>query len=356
MSLQMVMTTAGARDTAVLKPLPIVQDDLFRLSPVLPDGPVYRCPVSTPLNTTKRPLQQVKLPESLKFVSIDCSQVEVENPLNHGVHRSGTKVSIKQKSPFRPARKKNFDYYYVDKQFQRKLSEYTNTTWLKSLCSQPVDEIFGKYRPSATSRQTSDGRLSRNFSTPGELAIRDAWEVNSLKRVGSGMSRASRLSKNSQLTERTVSPNFTIVSRPYVRPPSDRVDSRVDAVPHPPSPGNTEDNSRVPSRGSFYITREYDDLDLHPYVNNTAYDSYQRKERDRKLPDINKTRRVNGSVPVQRKYLTNTSGYGLARRPSPVMTFSASVKMYNRRVENGQNCTLCALNDMKHTHNETGEI
>ncbi|XP_069103395.1 uncharacterized protein [Argopecten irradians] len=352
--LQMVMTTAGSRDTTVIKQLPVVQDDVFRLSPVPADGSLYKCPVSTPMNESKRPLHHVKMPESLKFVSIDCSQIE-SSP-RHTIHRPGAKVSSKFKSPFRHARKKNFDYYYVDKKFQTKLSGETNTTWLKSLCSQPVDEIFGKYRPNATpaaSRQQSESRMSRNFSTPGELAIKEAWEVNSLKRIGSATSRASRLSKNSHMTERTVSPNFTVVSKPYVRPHSDRADSRVDTVPHPPSPGNTEENSRAPSRGSFYITNQPDgQFEIHPYINTSSYESF--KQRDRKLPDIHKNRRVNGSVPIQRKYLTNTSGYGLARRTSPVMRFSASVKIFDRisspRSENRKNCTLCTLKDTNHKH------
>ncbi|OWF46854.1 uncharacterized protein LOC110455122 [Mizuhopecten yessoensis] len=350
----MVMTTNGARDTAVMKPPPVVQDDVFRLSPVPADGSLYKCPVSTPMYEAKRPLHHVKIPESLKFVSIDCSQIE--NTPRHTIHRPGTKVSSKFKSPFRHARKKNFDYYYVDKKFQTKLSGFSNTTWLKSLCSQPVDEIFGKYRPNATpsaSRQPSEGRVSRNFSTPGEMAIKEAWEVNSLKRIGSATSRASRLSKNSQLTERTASPNLTIISKPYVRPHSDRVDSRVDTIPHPPSLGNTEENSRAPSRGSFYITKDPDDpIDFHPYINSTSYDLL--KQKDRKLPDIHKNRRVNGSVPTQRKYLTNTSGYGLARRAAPVMSFSGSVKIFDRipspRTDSRNNCTLCALNDTKHKH------
>jgi hypothetical protein len=73
------------------------------------------------------------------------------------------------------ARRKNFEYYYVDKAFQNRLAAHSNSTWLKSLVSQPVREIFGKYRRHGE-MMDDPLQVPRSYSTPGERAIHDGWD------------------------------------------------------------------------------------------------------------------------------------------------------------------------------------
>jgi len=354
--------TTGTRETAFLHKQHAIPEDLLRLSPAPADMAAYKCPVSTPMNV-KRTQRQGKIPESLAFVSLDVSHLQ--NKPKQTINSYGNKQQIKHKgSTFRSPRRRNFDYYYVDKKFQKRISSHTNTYWLKALVSQPVDEIFTKYSHAGVSPSREASGRTRNFSTPGELAIMDGWESNSTKRIGSATSRISRRSGTScasQLTDsRTISPDLTIVSKSMQifgtgDNASSRVDSRVDSVQHPNSLGNTEDNSRAPSRGS---NTQRETLEISPIevsinmnVNEDYYDQFKRK--DSKLPGI-KNGRNNVITGTQRKYFTNTASFKLARRSSPAPVVSdggiSHRKIRIASPKNNSNCALCVLGETDTKH------
>ena len=297
----MVMTESSDFTTYGMEPHTV--EEVFRASPE--PGSYYRCPVSTPLHASKRPRQ--KIPESLTFVSLDFSKVEESrkpNLLNRGMP-AGKKLL---------PRRKNMDYYYIDKKFQKRIAAQSNTTWLRSLCAQPVDEIFVKYRQlSEVKQQQQSAMLTRSYTTtPGEQAIMDAWETNSTKRQQSACSRSSL---NSRATEATVSPQLTVVSKPYRKVQSNtehgqRPNSRAD-ISSQQSPGGSGFQTPVVSRSTpvcdspLMVQKPSRDSSLEslclipvpdktsndaaPTVDNDYYDQFKRQSP--KLPNVYNYRR-----------------------------------------------------------------
>ena len=327
-SLQMVPPDAQGHTTQ--KNRPITEQY------ILPEEPPFKCPVSTPLNG-RRPTQNG---QHLQFVSVDCSHLQTAPKQNiHGVlsNVGGKKMPVR-KFINKQVRKRNLDYYYVDKTFQNKMSNYTNSSWLKGLCAQPVGEIFYKYRHDQPMKRVHDENRVRSFKTPGELAIMEAWESNSSKRGSSALSRNSRFSKNSQSTirTRTISPNLTITSKGFSRTTfseiqTPRNDSRVDSVPHPPSPGGSDD-----SRSSTPINK--DDVIYNNRVINPYSLSNNLNRNINKLPDINHRHVLR--APQRRKYFSHTV-------TDPYVTKDGSseqiLELSNSKLT--ASCTLCVMNE-----------
>ncbi|XP_062596460.1 uncharacterized protein LOC134257902 isoform X2 [Saccostrea cucullata] len=314
-------------------------DDIFRASPE--PGSYYRCPVSTPLHG-KRPTPQ-KIPESVTFVSLDFSQVKSSPKQN--VYKgmpAGKKVV---------PRRKNMDYYYVDKTFQKRIARQSNTSWLKGLCAQPVEEIFTKYRrQSELKRQHT--MLTRSFSTPGEKAIVEGWESNSSKRLNSATSRSSVFSLT---TQDTVTPSLEVVSKPYRHHNSEedvtRSSSRVDANQHVTSPGDTPRESgsvfitsSSPAHPPNNISRDSTSLRLNisPVVGNDFYDQFKRQSS--KLPDIHNKKNNYSFHNRQRKYYSSPNLYSSPREQSP--TFKGGLAPAQKlETSSTLNCSLCAWDE-----------
>lgn len=331
----MVMTTGSANVHSYSND-PLGIDDIFRASPE--PGSYYRCPVSTPLHG-KRPTQQ-KIPESLTFVSLDFSQVKSSPKQNVYKGMPAGKKII--------PRRKNMDYYYVDKSFQKRIAQQSNTTWLRGLCAQPVDEIFTKYRRQSELKRHNT-ILTRSFSTPGEKSILEGWESNSSKRLGSATSRSSF---HSLTTQDTGSPPLEVVSKPYRHHGSEdevtRTSSRVDANPHLTSPGETPRES-----GSVFsnsAARRQNDtlrdstsvrLNISTVVDDDFYDQFKRQETT--LPDIH--RKKNYSFQTrQRKYYSSPNLYASPRDNSP--RFKGGLAPAQKLETSGAlNCSLCAWDE-----------
>ncbi|XP_048240036.1 uncharacterized protein LOC124127400 isoform X1 [Haliotis rufescens] len=129
----------------------------------------YRCPVSTPANNSKRPLEDYD---------------PITNTIAPELHEKKSVIGFSRPSVSRnrtrdvqkPMRK-NVEYYFVDKHVQQHEAKQTNTFWLQSLCAQPVTEILGKYRRKSDFQRTRY-MWSKTFSTPGERALLEAWSTN----------------------------------------------------------------------------------------------------------------------------------------------------------------------------------
>lgn len=258
-------------------------------------------------------------------------------------------------------RTRNFDYYYVDKKFQKRLAGHSNTRWLRALCAQPVDEIFGKYR-AQTEVKTQHDTMSRAFSTPGERAIFEAWESNSnSRRIGSATSRSS---KKSESTQRTISPQLTIITKSLCKTQESsrndsRNDSRIDSVPHPPSLGGTAESSRAPSRNRNHREQTFEFMSLNeniPLMSDSYYNQFQRKET--KFPDI-KDKKSTPIMGKQRKYFNSgyySKKYAMERhQDSPSSVHSGQQPQFLldlRQQQPSQTFTLCILNEDTGTDQE----
>lgn len=333
--LQMVMTTGGANiHSYSLEQSGI--EDIFRASPE--PGSYYRCPVSTPLHGKRH--NQQKIPESVTFVSLDFSKVKSSPKQN--VYRgmpAGKKIA---------PRRKNMDYYYVDKSFQKRIAKQSNTTWLRGLCAQPVEEIFTKYRKQSEFKRQNT-IMTRSFSTPGEKAILEGWESNSSKRLSSATSRSSL---QSLTTQETTTPPLQVVSKPYRQNGSDgdvtRASSRVDANPHLTTPGETPRESGLAFNDSSPQSRQNKNLresssvplNISPTVDDQYYDQFKRQYT--RLPDIHK--KSYSFQTRQRKYYSSPNLYSSPREPSP--TFKGGLAPAQKLEASGAlNCSLCAWDE-----------
>ena len=261
-----------------------------------------RCPASTPLQT-HRPLRQ-QIPESLTFVSLDFSKVK-SFPKSHP-HRGPKGFRVITNRNLRTenlARRKNFEYYYVDKAFQNRLAAHSNSTWLKSLVSQPVREIFGKYRRHGE-MMDDPLQVPRSYSTPGERAIHDGWDSNSKhgRRENSAFSLSTKYEASTQVTN---SPQLTIITRSctQVITPHTANESNADLVQHRLSP-NLGDSPEAEEESEIHpspqatprvtpVKREpISEIRLptgySPLIDESIYANFERK--DMRLPDINSTK------------------------------------------------------------------
>lgn len=312
------MTTEKANFQGYANDHPSVEE-VYRASPE--PGSYYRCPVSTPLHTGTRPPRQ-KFPESLTFVSLDFQKVEnLTKPKHHRGMPAGKKIM---------PRRKNMDYYYIDKEFQKRIAAQSNSLWLRSLCAQPVDEIFSKYRLLSEVKKQQE-TLTRGYTTPGEKAIFEAWETNSSRRLGSAGSRSSLTSR---ATTVSASPQLSVVSKSYRK-----VHTGVDSAPRhnslvdsstQQSPGESGLQTPVVSRatptGLMRSKTEKLQTNINPVVEDTFYDQFKRQTP--KLPDL--TKKSYSFNPRQRKIIQHGNDIYILSQPS---TATASPSVSPRKLE-----------------------
>ncbi|VDI42465.1 Hypothetical predicted protein [Mytilus galloprovincialis] len=300
-------------------------ENCLRASPE--PGPFLRCPVSTPLNS-HRPLRQ-KIPESLTFVSLDFSKVKSfpKGQPHRGPHGFRLNTNRNMRSD-NLARRKNFDYYYVDQAFQNRLAAYSNSKWLRSLCSQPVPEIFHKYRRKGEMLD-EPLQVPRSYSTPGERSIHDGWDLNSRR----GTREHSAFSSNPISTNNSNSPQLTIISRSCTTvniTPHTTIESRGESLPQQPSPNPVEsldaDEESVfqpspqPTPRKSPLKREpISDIRLptgySPLIDESIYEHFERKEM--KLPDINAAKTTTNTFPSKpRKVLMEASRHSVNNEQS----------------------------------------
>lgn len=150
----------------------------------------YRCPVSTP-TATRRPSiqprnQNLPYPPSTNF----------SRTILIPKHISSMKQADNRSSlDWRPAKpqKKNFDFYFTSKGDKSvTIDAQTQSTWLSALCSQPVDEILGKYKRKTETMYLRTHTSKNPNTTPGERALISAWSTFTSNRISSVMSRSSR--------------------------------------------------------------------------------------------------------------------------------------------------------------------
>lgn len=167
-------------------------DDRLHLS--LPDPDLlnqdpYRCPVSTPANS-RRPVRDEAtmylgqpVPDDQMYVAFTnrCqkSQKNNSNGLQYPRRSKGNRQYFED--PMSKAR-----HYYFIARIQPATLNAPETPvrsgWLNTLCSQPVEEIFVKYKRRLEASLVREAWTSRDVSTPGEKALVSAWSCNTSQR------------------------------------------------------------------------------------------------------------------------------------------------------------------------------
>ncbi|XP_045196692.2 uncharacterized protein LOC123551669 [Mercenaria mercenaria] len=268
-------------------------DGFSRLSPqgIYPgfEDP-YRCPVSTPTvnrrQNFKSPNHQ---PPFMTFTSMNRS---LQIPNNISVPKYKSKYT-KSSRPTAKAQNKNFDCYFVrniDKTVH--IDAQTQSTWLSTLCAQPVDEIFTKYKRKSEGVKISQQVSRSGNSTPGEKALLSAWSSNaSNRRSYSGMSKSTKSvhTKTTARSSRTsfVDPNLRIQG---FDSDHDRMSTNVGFALLPASPTSYDgDDTTVSSRASPLFHKVFrnhvnqNSADHVGHVNTNVYAQYQR---DKRFPEI----------------------------------------------------------------------
>ncbi|KAL3883120.1 hypothetical protein ACJMK2_029413 [Sinanodonta woodiana] len=286
-------------------------DEYIRTTTPVGGGEAYRCPVSTPANS-RRPVPQ-------KYVNIpDAGRYSFSIPANAYVskHVMTKRKPNQQRKPVKNIRQRSFDYYYVKKK-DVGLGTVANTSWLNSLCSQPVVEIFTKYK-----RRFEAEKIQANFewssSTPGEIAIQHAWTSNSSNRsIESRSDRmltsadskdySKRLLNRETVSEYSMPPQFALLP---VSPSSKVTDSSYDK-PRARSHAHISNNhlkkptARMPLNGVKLAM-----------VDNAYYDQFQRD--DKRFPFAQVRKRVTKSGKLK-KYVFQSEDISSI---SPVMTLN----------------------------------
>ena len=170
-------------------------ENIDRLSPSVTDVN-YRCPVSTPTLTRRHSMRENGRDNSHQyhhhFVSFTAGSRTPRVSNTPSAKYVGYKMSSPSKRPQTKPQKKNFDCYFVNKIDRTvHIDAQTHSTWLSTLCAQPVDEIFGKYKRKTDALRQRLPTRGRN-STPGEMALQTAWSSNaSCRDAPIAVSRAS---------------------------------------------------------------------------------------------------------------------------------------------------------------------
>lgn len=272
-------------------------DGYARLSPAFIE-PIfedpYRCPVSTPTISRQHSTAHLRNTPGpyIAFTSMNRS-LQIPNSITapkQSKYRTG------KTRPIAKPQKKNFDCYFVSKiNKNAHIDAQTHgTTWLSSLCAQPVDEIFGKYkRKSEVNNLVRQPCRSRN-STPGEKALITAWSSNASNRgTASVMSRSTKSGyiANSRKQSRNsyVEPNLRMVG--FDSDPDKFVNNVGFALVPVSSPTNydMDDVTMTSSRDSPVFQKVFRNPNQHTNVPeaygvvNTYYEQYQR---DKRFPEI----------------------------------------------------------------------
>jgi hypothetical protein len=208
------------------------------------------------------------------------------------------------------AQKKNFDCYFVrkiDKTLH--IDAQTHSTWLSSLCAQPVDEIFTKYKRKSEANNGTQHVTRSNNSTPGEKALLSAWSSNASNRgthsVASKHTKSvytSTASRNSRTS--FTDPNLRIYG---YEPEMERIPTNVSfaLMPSTPTSSSDADDITVSSRGSPLFQKVFKNNMLHNSVdhvgNTNLYTQYQR---DKRFPEIRP--RKSTSSPTRKRIVSDS--------------------------------------------------
>ncbi|XP_052811148.1 uncharacterized protein LOC128238881 [Mya arenaria] len=241
---------------------------------------IYRCPVSTP-TLTRRPSvkSSIKSQPFISFTSLNHS-LKVPNNFSskHPVYRS--------KKPLAKPQRKNFDCYFVNTiEKTVHIDAQTQSTWLSSLCSQPVDEIFGKYKRKSEASRSRPPTTGRS-TTPGEKALFTAWSSNASNRGSptaltrcsmqgrSAPSRASRMSSVDHGVDYDIDRTFVRSSAGFALMPV--TPTNLDGDETPPSP----------STPLFHGVFKNSNNTSSVYSSNADATAYEPYQRDKRFPDI----------------------------------------------------------------------
>lgn len=148
----------------------------------------YRCPVSTPANGKRPPrgpqpmYDRPSAPKEEMYVAFTnrCQRT----PRNVSNGKQTRPKSFNNRQYAEDIRAKGRHYYFIAR-IQPSLNEVESpvrSKWLNTLCSQPVDEIFVKYKKKLEASLVREAWSTRDVSTPGEKALISAWSCNSSQR------------------------------------------------------------------------------------------------------------------------------------------------------------------------------
>lgn len=289
------MKTTLPEGTTVGQAFAITDDNVYDTSGIeYPVDEVYRCPVSTP-TVGRRPgyyKMQNPIQPFIAFTSMNHS-LQIPRDISAPKH-SEYKMSKSRRVVAKP-QKKNFDCYFVNRGDKSVTSDnQVKSTWLNTLCAQPVDEIFGKYkRRSEASRRHVQTRV-RN-STPGEKALVSGWSSNASNRGSPSRSKSHRSmqtsqSRNSRLS--SIDPSFRV----YEPDPERGNGNHGFALLPVGSPTQNDCDETLSPRssplfqkvfkhsGSYNIVAPYNGvMSSTASVDSSIYEPYQR---DKRFPEI----------------------------------------------------------------------
>ncbi|KAK3579722.1 hypothetical protein CHS0354_008864 [Potamilus streckersoni] len=287
-------------------------DEYIRTTTPVCGAEAYRCPVSTPANS-RRPATQ-------KYVNIpNVNRYSFNIPSNAYIPKHVvTKPKTNQQwKPVKNIRQRSFDYYYVKKK-DVGLGTVANSSWLNSLCSQPVVEIFKKYKRRFEAEKIQSS-LERSSSTPGEIAIHNAWTSNSSNRSIESRSDRILTSADSKdynkrfpneetFSEYSMPPQFALLPVSFNSKVADSSYDKPRARSHAHTNNNQlkKPTAKMPPNGVKLSM-----------VDNTYYDQFQRD--DKRFPFAQVRKRVSKSGKLKKYVFENTDMSSV----SPVMTMNA---------------------------------
>ena len=148
----------------------------------------YRCPVSTPANS-RRPIKGQatnyvgqSVPNEHMYVAFSNRCEKKQKPFaNEKQYRRKANTNAQSYQDTNSTGK----HYYFIARIQPAALHTVNShraPWLNTLCSQPVEEIFTKYKRRLEASMVREAWQTRDVSTPGEKALVSAWSCNSSQR------------------------------------------------------------------------------------------------------------------------------------------------------------------------------
>ena len=294
-------------------------NEVLRFSPAGLEGPLepYRCPVSTPAGTRRNSRKSNPNP----YVAYTNLNRSMQIPTSSSLSKQSNTRYLYKRRPVANAQTKNFDCYYVNKiKKEAYIDSQTNpSTWLNSLCSQPVDEIFTKYkRKSEATEMVKNSAKTRNVSTPGEKALITAWSSNTSQRGPYFPQSPSTIKSMFSATSRNSKYSVYDNTRLYgYDAESDHASTTIQApifalMPVPMSPQREEQLFFTP-RESYMASPEMIKLSKTQNEHNLIHESsllfdskmYEPYQRDRRFPEMKVRQR---SVTPTRKRVSSEPG------------------------------------------------
>ena len=302
-------------------------DAFARLSPTVIDTNIedpYRCPVSTPTVNRRASLKSRNFqPPFITYTSLNRS---LQIPNNISAPKNSSKYKfMKANRPVAKAQKKNFDCYFVRKVDKSvHIDAQTHSTWLSSLCAQPVNEIFTKYKRKSEANKGSQVARNNN-STPGEKALMTAWSSNTSNRgthsVASKYSKSVHTSTASRSSRTSlIDPNLRVYG---YEPEMERMPTNVSFALMPSTPTScydADDTTVSSSRASPLFQKVFKNNIYQSSVDQTANTNvYTQYQRDKRFPEIRP--RKSTSSPTRKRIVSDS-------KESPSVSTSYNKKHY----------------------------